>query len=713
MAAVVPADVRKQVFAVRRHPVVQVVRQHVRIDGTLGIIVTVEPDRGVDGLDAREVDNPLHAGAGHGIVGVVLGIERDELVADDSFQGGGRKDAGPVAHRHDTVLVDGEGSVIDRDRVALDGVGAGIVIGEAVVQFDFAVRADGLGIVTREGDAGSAQVHIDTHFSLMVALPDQVGVVRNHPRHQIVSLIDRVVRRCGAAEDLHVGVAGSREQDREGRLLGSDAPTGPEGQFLEETIPMALRGEDRPLRVEAGRDAGSNAVGRSGDDGVVIAEAGDEIQVGIVRETVHEVVLDVRREVGHRGDVAIAVLAPGRSGLGLLGPGADTEVLVGRPLGAHLDFVVDLADVLGPVGLEGDTEVQGTVVMGHRVVPDTGAQHDGEVLTTVNPGSAHVVSLFRGVHADAADGLGVTAAAAGTLVAVDGGSHQFDIGDPLLAEQPVGGNVAAEGIVLTRREGLQHTVRIGLVIIAAQVAGDAGGEAQGLVGEESLGELPAVVQGQLLTVVRGERRHLVADGAGVLQRGVEHAPGDTGTRSAQAEALVQGDLLGQRAGGHGQRPGGLTPLGIDLDDTGRHVTVFHGRDAGDDFHRLHVGRGDVVGRDTGHAREGGVVRKPDTVHLDGRAEGAAAADGESLAVGERRCARLTAGKECADVGHIHDLDMLEGHFVNGSRRRGGVRILLGRHDGAFQAEVVQEQAETHREVFGHGDFLGHGHVAEA
>ena len=76
------------------------------------------------------------------------------------------------------------------------------------------------------------------------------------------------------------------------------------------------------------------------------------------------------------------------------------------------------------------------------------------------------------------------------------------------------------------------------------------------------------------------------------------------------------DLLRQRAGGHRESPRGLTPLGIDLDDAGGHVAVFHGGHTCDDLHGLHVGRGDVVGRDAGHAREGGVVRKPDAVHLD-------------------------------------------------------------------------------------------------
>ena len=318
------------------------------------------------------------------------------------------------------------------------------------------------------------------------------------------------------------------------------------------------------------------------------------------------------------------------------------------------------------------------------------------------------------MHTDTAGGFRVATAAADLLVAVHGRSLEFQIGDPRLAEQPVGRNVAAEGIVLSRGEGLEEAVRIGLVVITAQVAGDAGGEPQRLVGEESLGKLTAVGEAQLLAVVGAERGHLVAHGAGVLQRRIEHAPGSAGTRSAEAEAFVHGDLLRQRAGGHGQGPRGLTALGIDLDDAGGHVAVFHGGHTCDDLHGLHVGRGDVVGRDAGHAREGGVVRKPDAVHLDGGTERTASADGERLGAGEGGSARLATGQEAADVRHIHDLDVFEGRLVDGPRRRGGVAVLLGSDDGTFQPEVVQDQAHFQvRDVSVHGEVPRDGHVPEA
>ena len=58
--------------------------------------------------------------------------------------------------------------------------------------------------------------------------------------------------------------------------------------------------------------------------------------------------------------------------------------------------------------------------------------------------------------------------------------------------------------------------------------------------------------------------------------------------------------------------------------------------------------------------------------------------------------------------------MLQRHLVYGAGRSGRVAVLLGRHHGAFQPEIVQHQAHIQvRNITVDGNLFGDSHIAQA
>ena len=314
------------------------------------------------------------------------------------------------------------------------------------------------------------------------------------------------------------------------------------------------------------------------------------------------------------------------------------------------------------------------------------------------------------------------------FVGVGNGAAQLQVGDPAAVQLPVQGEVPADGVVFPHGPGALDGVWIGRCVHPAQVARHPQGEAQREVLEKALVEQVEPGEGQLLAVIGLVGGHRLRDGLGVFRAGVDHAAGGARLTVSQTESLAHGDLFGVGTGGEGDLPGGFPFSGVDFHHAAAHVAVFHGRDAGNHLYGFDVGRCDVVGihaLDThaagGGGVEGSVVGQPHAVHLHGGAEGSVAAlsgppgtQGELFLAGQGVVFRHAAGQQACDVAHVHQLDVVQGGFVDGTGR-GGRRVVLLRGDyGALQGEVILGQLEFEiRDVPFENDVPGDTDIAQA
>ena len=180
-----------------------------------------------------------------------------------------------------------------------------------------------------------------------------------------------------------------------------------------------------------------------------------------------------------------------------------------------------------------------------------------------------------------------------------------------------------EYVVPFLREFVREHIRIVLAVHSSDVAGDSGFQPQHLV------EGVAVVEGESAACVRGVRRGELAGRVGIFPADVEDS-----TVASEVDSLCCGSLVGPRVDRKRDAERGTTLFRDDSDHTAVEVSVFGGRDSGDDFHGFDVVNGYAPGADSGHSGEVGIVTHPDTIDLDGGTEGSITCRGASRTQGQ-------------------------------------------------------------------------------
>ena len=380
------------------------IRPHVRVEGAVIVIVAVQADARIECLDALEIDHPLQAIARHGVVVVIFRITVDELLAQPSRHLDGGQDAPAVGDRHGAAArIHRIDAALRRDFQALHRLHGRVGVLEALVVRDAAVGVERAVVEGRQRYLRAGQVRLQAEFALLVALPDQTGIVGDAARHHEIGSVDHVVRVGSRGEHVDIQIGRCRIEDGEGRLLDRHAPAAAQREFAQESALAVLLREEGVLGVETRREAGGHAVGGRRDHGVVPAHAGDEVQPGVVARADHQVLLGIGGEVRHRGHVAVApdAVGLGRGLIFRISTGA--EVLVQRPVRTDLQLAVDAAHVLRPVRLQRHLGAQRTVIDAQDVVARARSDAHRRIRSACDIVFRHVVAALQCVQRGAAD----------------------------------------------------------------------------------------------------------------------------------------------------------------------------------------------------------------------------------------------------------------------------------------------------------------------
>lgn len=304
-------------------------------------------------------------------------VERGVDRARGDGAGGGRVVVGG-RHRHDPVAVavggieDGAGDI----GPGLDGAGAGAVVGSVGGVRPQHVE-DGLGHVSREGQASQLVVHDGDLVQLVVRVGDAIGQPL-HRLHEVVALADDpagahdVVARAPGHGDVAGGLGLAVDGQRaEGLVLGMDL-----GRAVEDVVGGHVDQGDPVLGAGAGEQGRAGGVGLPGGRAalgglrLIYRRVGAAVDDGAVERPV---VLRVGVRVGHVEGVDVAEVEVLRHAA-LLGQRADRAaqlpVAAGDegPLGRHWDDVPEHRVVevgLGDGGLiERDRPLDGELGVG-------------------------------------------------------------------------------------------------------------------------------------------------------------------------------------------------------------------------------------------------------------------------------------------------------------------------------------------------------------
>ena len=370
------------------------------------------------------------------------------------------------------------------------------------------------------------------------------------------------------------------------RHLGSQAPAAAQHQFPQARRPL----HQRIAHIHAGFDAEERTrVDARGKNGV---EAGARLDLQLRAAQRHfQVVFHVARKGVQERNVAVGTLAE-RGGGTRRGRQRRVEDLAT----ADVALALPLEACQHPVGHGAVFPDLVRGQLGLRVDRTAEHLHVGVVLGRREKGLIFTVVHRRGRRRAAGGSL--VHPAAGELVCDAAGHHVFHIGDPGLVENPASVHAQAQAAVARLRKLVQFEVRIagigGVRPVAAQLGVDG----------QSVANVARPARLKIDPLVGRSGRADVAGRMGVIGVEVEHA-----AFLPEGEAFAERHLLELRIGFKPDLPGRHAGLGLDHHGPGSQVTVDHGRDAADHFHRL-----DVVGRDLpgvhAAARRGGDVALP-------------------------------------------------------------------------------------------------------
>ena len=559
-------------------------RGHLReVQPLVAVVVAVETDARAQGVDLREVGREVDAPALDGRAVRVLRL-RDEGVALAVADGLRRLHPGAVQDRHHARLAVDRVDAVGRGNRA-SGLQVGLrrqLVGEGGVD-----RPAHVGIhrpVAEEGhgEACAAERGLDTRLLLDGVLPLQVGIPGRGCRLRVVGVEGRAVGRRAGSEGEAVAVRRGRIERLEGGLLDRLAPSDADGKVADQR--PAVLPQD-VFCVETRRERGDGAVLRAADQRGVGAQPGRQAQQRPSRHGQGQLLLDEERRIVHEGQAVVAVFAPGRGIAHVRIVEPASEVAASRHFAAEQQAAHGLADAAVPVGPHLEGVGQRLRVGPREGVPVArGAQDDvGRGVVVVLFGD--VVSGLRRVDVWLCRGAVPVLVRLGELVAVRCRGLYEEVGDPRLVEQPLQLDVAADRIVARPRIALLELVRIGLGVVAAEVARHGGRQPQGTVA--AVAERIAVGQVQVVAVVGRMGRGQIADRAGPFDVDVEN-PGAFRAVAAEQESLAEGHLPGPGLHGHLDEKRRLAPACADLHDAVRQVAVLDRRDARDDLDRLDV-----------------------------------------------------------------------------------------------------------------------------
>ena len=194
-----------------------------------------------------------------------------------------------------------------------------------------------------------------------------------------------------------------------------------------------------------------------------------------------KIVLDICANVVHGGNVAEPPLPECGGGGKIIGGCARTVILVGGPICAQFELVVEAAAVPGPVGFGGKLGTERPVVEIHCIVNQAVRPQDCKIAAFRIIGCRNEIPLPGGMKGGVGRSIVVKCLFRILFVPVRRRSVNLQIRYPTLAQQPVGRKCGTDKIVFLGVEGAGISIRVILVVKATYVAGQGGRKPDGRV----------------------------------------------------------------------------------------------------------------------------------------------------------------------------------------------------------------------------------------
>ena len=645
-------------------------------------IGTVQPQARTDGPDFREVGRQFHAVPLH-VAAVHLHIGTRERAAGVQHI---HRHAVPVgiAHPYLSGLMIHQRCGIVRRREP--GGNGHRHIRDGPIGFAELVRVVGDIPPEREGDIGSQERSVQADFRVVVALPAKIRIGRRIIGLGIID-IARVAVRIRDAECQDIPVFFFRVEDVERRQFLGHAPSAVEGEVLGYL----------PLGVQTGRKGGHAVVRRPADHDLFQPEAGRQIQFR-PGQRYREPFFGINRQVVHVGEIRI--------GTRTVAAGRQERVFIilslsyvsgSLPLHTRLEDALEPSEMAEPVIFERGAVVQ-FLGIDDFIGIIGGRKRIGQEITEL----LVVDRRERGR-------IGIIRMDVRPLVMVIDVPVQADIGHPGFVEQPDQLEMRGQHVVPDFFELVLEKVRIAFAVHAADVAGEAGFQAEFLM--EGL----AVVKGKTPAGIGLVRRGKLGCGAGPFAAHIQDS-----ALVAQVEALRHRDFIGAGIHRKSSFDRRAAFLGNDPDETAVQVSVFGRGHTRHHLYRFDILHPQAAGPDTGHLSRRGIPAQTDAVHLYRRSKSRIARQGaavsqDQLVIGRQvRIEGFPARQQGGDIRHARHLQMIQGISAQDPCGSGRIVRLAGRHPHLVKGQGIHLKGIIHFvPAHGDGNLFFAGYIAQA